>query len=50
MILNILSLFVHDEIQCTVSTQRYGGGANYFSLFVSYRFTSKQTHLTEFPE
>ena len=25
-------------------------GTNYFSLFVSYRFTSNKTQLTEFPE
>ena len=25
-------------------------GTNYFSLFVSYRFTSKKTQLSEFPE
>ena len=27
-----------------------GRGTNYFSLFVSYRFTSNKTQLTEFPE
>ena len=30
--------------------QATGIGANYFSLFVSYSFTSNKTQLTQFPE
>ena len=37
-------------IRGTARVYRYIWGTNYFSLFVSYRFTSNKPQLTEFPE